>query len=123
MTRPQGADNVSDVMRWVLLALLPGIAVYFYFTGWGGLVTVTIAVTAGLLFEALALMLRGIPVLATIKDYSAVVTVVLLALCLPPLMPWWVIAIAVAAAILIAKHAYGGLGQNIFNPAMVGYAV
>lgn len=123
MNQDQSADNVADVMRWVLLALLPGLAVFFYFTGWGGVVTVTIAVVAGLLFEALALTLRNQPVSKTLSDYSALVTVVLLALCLPPLMPWWVIVIAVAAAILLAKHAYGGLGQNIFNPAMVGYAV
>jgi electron transport complex protein RnfD len=48
---------------------------------------------------------------------------VLLALCLPPLAPWWLVVSGVAFAILLAKHLFGGLGANPFNPAMVGYAV
>ncbi len=117
------AQQVSSVMRWVLFALLPGVAVYVYLTGWGGVINLVIAAASGLFFEAVALKLRGQPVTDNLSDYSALVTVVLLALCLPPLMPWWVIVIGSATAILVAKHAYGGLGQNIFNPAMVGYAV
>lgn len=110
-------------MRWVILALLPGIGTYLYLTGWGGVINLLIAAITGVLFEALALRLRRKPVLTTLSDHSALVTVILLALCLPPLMPWWIIVVAVAAAVLLAKHAYGGLGQNVFNPAMVGYAV
>ena len=54
---------------------------------------------------------------------SAVVTAVLFDLCIPPLAPWWISAVAMLFAIVVAKHLYGGLGQNLFNPAMVGYAV
>jgi electron transport complex protein RnfD len=56
-------------------------------------------------------------------DLSALVTATLLALALPPLTPWWVTAMASVFAIAVAKHLYGGLGYNLFNPAMAGYAV
>lgn len=56
-------------------------------------------------------------------DGSALITAALIALALPPFAPWWIILIACAAAILLAKHCFGGLGQNIFNPAMTGYAL
>src|SRR5690606_21090215 len=58
-----------------------------------------------------------------LKDYSVLVTSVLLGIALPPYAPWWLIAIGVASAVLMAKHLYGGLGYNPFNPAMVGYVV
>jgi Na+-translocating ferredoxin:NAD+ oxidoreductase subunit D len=73
--------------------------------------------------EALVLMLRKRPVLLHLRDYSAVVTAVLLALALPPTAPWWLSLCGIFFAIVIAKHLYGGLGYNLFNPAMVGYAV
>jgi electron transport complex protein RnfD len=58
-----------------------------------------------------------------LRDCRALVTAVLLGLALPPLAPWWVVVIGTGFAILIAKHLYGGLGYNPFNPAMVGYVV
>ncbi len=66
---------------------------------------------------------RGYPVKPFLVDLSAVVTAWLLALSLPSLAPWWLIVTGTLFAIVVAKHLYGGLGQNIFNPAMVGYAV
>lgn len=69
------------------------------------------------------LKIRGRPVQPFLSDGSAVVTAVLLALAIPPLAPWWMTLIGVAFAIVIAKHLYGGLGHNTFNPAMVGYVV
>jgi electron transport complex protein RnfD len=56
-------------------------------------------------------------------DGSALITAALIALALPPFAPWWIILLACATAILLGKHCYGGLGQNIFNPAMAGYAL
>ena len=76
-----------------------------------------------LLAEAVALKLRRKPIEPFLKDGSAIVTAILLALCLPPLAPWWLVVSGTAFAILLAKHLYGGLGANPFNPAMVGYAV
>lgn len=122
MTTEASHQGVADVMRWVLLALIPAIIVYLYLYGWGGVITLALCLTAGMLFEILALKLRRSPIVSTVKDNSTLVTTVLLALCLPPLMPWWVYFIAVAVAVLLAKHTYGGLGKNIFNPAMTGYA-
>jgi electron transport complex protein RnfD len=82
-----------------------------------------LATVFALAFEALALKWRGRPVIPALTDSSAVVTAVLFALCIPPLAPWWISAVAMAFAMLFAKHLYGGLGQNVFNPAMVGYVV
>ena len=56
-------------------------------------------------------------------DYSAVLTAILFALCIPPLAPWWIAATGMFFGIVIAKHLYGGLGHNLFNPAMVAYVV
>jgi electron transport complex protein RnfD len=87
------------------------------------LIQIVLGTATALAAEALALRARGKPVRMFITDYSAVITAVLLALCLPPLAPWWLVVTGCAFAILIAKHLYGGLGANPFNPAMVGYAV
>ena len=74
------------------------------------------------MFEALVLLLRGQP-LATLGDNTALVAAWLLALTLPPLAPWWIAGIGSAAAMLLGKHVFGGIGANPFNPAMVGYAL
>lgn len=115
--------DVSSVMLLVIAALTPGLAIFVYQTGWGGVINLCIAAIAAIAFEVLALTLRKKNPLAAIKDFSALVTGLLIALCLPPLLPWWITVLAVAFAILLAKHCYGGLGQNLFNPAMAGYAI
>jgi len=115
--------SVAAVMRQVLYALAPGLAVCTWFFGPGVLVQVALASAFALAFEALMLRLRGRPLRPFLGDGSAVVTAALFALCIPPLAPWWISALAMFFAIVIAKHLYGGLGQNLFNPAMVGYAV
>ncbi len=118
-----GRSSVTQVMAWVLAALLPGIAVYVWLFGPGILVTLGLATVTALAAEAAMLKARGYPVKPFLGDLSAVVTAWLLALSLPSLAPWWLIVTGTLFAIVIAKHLYGGLGQNIFNPAMVGYAV
>jgi len=110
-------------MQLVLLALLPGIFVYLYQTGWGGLFNILIAITFACAIEAIAVSLRGQQSINELSDYSALVTGLLVALCLPPLMPWWIPALAAGFAIGIGKQLYGGLGHNVFNPAMAGYAM
>ena len=110
-------------MQQVLLALLPGIAAHCWYFGPGILLQILLAIGFALGFEALVLKIRQRPVLAALGDYSAVVTAVLFALCLPPLVPWWIALIGMFFAIVMAKHLYGGLGHNVFNPAMVGYVV
>ena len=115
--------STSTVMQLVLLATLPGLFALTWFFGFGSVVNVLWAALLAVLFEALALRLRRRPVLYYLKDYSALVTAVLLGIALPPYSPWWLIAVGTGAAILLAKHLYGGLGYNPFNPAMIGYVV
>jgi Na+-translocating ferredoxin:NAD+ oxidoreductase subunit D len=116
-------SSVTQVMAWVLAALLPGIVVCVWLFGPGILVTLSLATATALGAEAAMLKARGYPATPYLTDLSAIVTAWLLALSLPTLAPWWLIVTGTLFAIVVAKHLYGGLGQNIFNPAMVGYAV
>jgi len=110
-------------MVQVLLALVPGIAVYSYYFGWGVLINIAFAMLIALVCEAVMLNIRKSPIRPFLTDGSALVTAVLLGVALPPLLPWWATLTAVAFAIVVAKHLYGGLGYNPFNPAMAGYAL
>ncbi len=110
-------------MLKVLLALVPAIITYAYLFCGVILITLTLATITALLAETLMLKVRGRPIKPFLSDYSAVITAWLLALAIPPLAPWWLIVIGTFFAIVIAKQLYGGLGYNMFNPAMVGYAV
>lgn len=110
-------------MALVLVALIPGIAMHAGFFGPGVLLQIALAVMFALAFEAVMLTLRGRPLAPFLGDLSAPLTAVLFALCLPPLAPWWLAAVGMAAAIVVAKQLFGGLGHNLFNPAMVGVAV
>ncbi len=116
-------SNVSSVMLQVLLALIPGTLVMFYIYGWGVLINVVLAIVFAVVLETIALIMRKRPVLPFLYDLSAIVTAWLLALSLPPLIPWWILLVGIFFAIIIAKHLYGGLGYNPFNPAMIGFAV
>lgn len=91
--------------------------------GWGTLVQILLASVSALLAEALVLKLRKQSVAATLKDNSALLTGLLLAVSIPPLAPWWMVVLGTVFAVIIAKQLYGGLGQNPFNPAMIGYVV
>ena len=115
--------SVRRIMLYVLAALLPGIAVYVWLIGPAILVQLFIATATALFAEALMLKLRNKPLALFLGDGSAVVTAWLIALTFPPLAPWWLIAVGTAFAIVVAKHLYGGLGQNPFNPAMIAFAV
>lgn len=115
--------GVGPVMRQVLYAMVPGVAALAWFFGWGVLVNLAMATVVALAAETLMLAVRGKPLALHLGDCSAVVTAWLLAAALPSLAPWWLTALGVAFAIVVAKHLYGGLGYNPFNPAMVGYVV
>jgi electron transport complex protein RnfD len=116
-------NTVRRIMLLVLLALAPAVVAQAVFFGPGLLLQLSLAISSALLSEAIALRCRGKPVAAFLGDGTAVITGVLLAMCLPPLAPWWLVVSGSSFAILFAKHAYGGMGANPFNPAMVGYAV
>ncbi len=118
-----GPNAVNRVMARVVYALIPAIAALTWLFGWGVLVNIAVAMAVALGCEAAVVRWRGQPVKATLSDGSAVVTAVLLGMALPALAPWWLVAVGAAFAIVIAKHLYGGLGYNPFNPAMIGYVV
>lgn len=115
--------HVSGLMLGLLLALVPGIAMQRWLFGPGVLIQCALAIVAAVVAEAAVLRLRGRRVPPALKDYSAVVTAVLLGIAIPGLTPWWTVTLGSLFAILIGKQVYGGLGRNPFNPAMVGYAV
>jgi len=117
------ADTTSGLMRSVILACLPGLACLTWFFGWGHLLNL---IWIGLLavgFEAIGCWLRRSPIRQNLSNHTALVTGVLLALALPPSLPWWASATGIGFAILVGKHLFGGTGANPFNPAMLGYAV
>lgn len=104
----------------VIIALIPALAVSFYFFGWGAFVVTLTSVAACMLFEWLiSRFLMGRKEL-TILDGSAILTGLLLALNVPSTLPLWIIVIGALVAIGIGKMSFGGLGSNIFNPAIVG---
>jgi len=116
-------NHVSKMMLHVLLALLPALCAYVWYFGWGIVINLLITVITALICEAWMLKLRKKPIGSGLSDFSAIVAAVLIAFALPPLTPIWVSVIATAFAIIVAKHLYGGLGYNLFNPAMAGYIV
>lgn len=117
------STDVQSVMLHVLLALIPAALAYVWFFGFGFVFNLIIATLFCGLGEAGMLRLRGREPMQGLLDLSALVTAALLAFALPALTPWWVTATAALFATVVAKHLYGGLGFNVFNPAMVGYAV
>lgn len=123
----ESAPHIKDsmttqkIMFIVLLTLIPVFAVNTYFFGFGAIIQFIIAAIFCETTEAFCLFLRKKKVLNYLKDCSALVTAALLALTLPPLMPWYLTASASIFAMVIVKHAFGGLGMNIFNPAMAGF--
>ncbi|MBL8491062.1 MAG: RnfABCDGE type electron transport complex subunit D [Rhodocyclaceae bacterium] len=115
--------SVRSVMLRVLVALLPGVAAYVWFFGGAILVQLSIASVAALAAEAAMLAARRKPVWIFLSDGSVLVTAWLIALTFPPIVPWWLMVSATVFAVVVAKHLYGGLGQNPFNPAMVAFCV
>ncbi|HEM6671786.1 electron transport complex subunit RsxD [Citrobacter koseri] len=115
--------QTSRIMMLVLIAALPGIATQLWFFGWGTLFQIILAAVSALAAEAAVLQLRKQPIAAILKDNSALLTGLLLAVSIPPLDPWWMVVLGTVFAVIIAKQLYGGLGQNPFNPAMIGYVV
>ena len=114
-----GDESTRRIMQDVLIALAPSMLVAVYFYGLSAIKLLLVAVIAcmGAEFLIQKYLMRT---KVTVTDLSAAVTGVLLALNLPPTAPWWVIVIGSVVAIGVAKMTFGGLGHNIFNPALVG---
>ncbi|MDF2179319.1 electron transport complex subunit RsxD [Aliiglaciecola sp. CAU 1673] len=115
--------STGDLMRLVCYCAVPGFAAQIWFFGWGTLVQFCIAAAVALVTEIAILELRKRDFERAVADCSALLTALLLALCLPPLAPWWVTAIGAFFAIAVVKQLYGGLGFNLFNPAMAAYVM
>ncbi len=118
-----GAKPVERVMQTVLLATLPGVAALTWFFGPGTLINMAFGCLIALGLEWGVMRLRGRDPSFYLKDFSVLVTAVLLCIALPPYAPWWLITVGMLSAVLLGKHVFGGLGYNPFNPAMVGYVV
>lgn len=119
--------ETSALMRLVIYAVLPGIIAQWYFFGWGNIVHITLAITTAIVSEFVVLSLRSKNNKKNISkqlfDGSAILTAILLGICLPAIVPWWITVIGAAFAILVVKQLYGGLGNNPFNPAMAAYVM
>lgn len=113
------AVSTKSLMRDVVIALLPAVIVSVIFYGLGEIVVLGVSVLSCILIEYLITrFLLKKP--STVGDYSAAVTGVLLALNLPYTTPWWVVLIGALFAIGVVKMTFGGIGQNLFNPAIAG---
>ena len=119
--RPQA--DVSSIMLQVLAALVPAALAHVWYFGPGFIFNLIIATGFCVAGEALMMHARGRDPWVALSDYSAIVTAALLAFALPSLTPWWVTATGALFGIVVAKHLYGGVGFNVFNPAMAGYVV
>lgn len=113
-------ESISKIMWLVVIALLPAIAGSYVFFGLRALNVILISVATAVTLEAVIQRSRHKPI--AILDGSAVITGILLAFNLPPTVPFWIPILGTSVAIVIAKQTFGGLGQNIFNPALAGRA-
>lgn len=110
--------STRRIMLDVIIALLPATLVAVFFYGWSELLVLAVSILSCVLLEwAITKYLLKKP--STVGDLSAVVTGLLLALNVPSITPWWVMVIGAVVAIGVAKMPFGGLGQNLFNPAIV----
>ncbi len=111
--------RISAIMLAVAAALLPATAWGILIFGWPALFLFLTTVTSAMMFEGICLKLSGKPVSSTLADGSALLTGWLIALSLPPWAPWWIGSLGAFIGIVVGKQVFGGLGQNLFNPAML----
>ncbi|PPD30579.1 MAG: electron transporter RnfD [Methylomonas sp.] len=111
--------RIDEIMRMVILALLPATFWGVLIFGWPALLLTATTLASALVFEAICLKMRGVAAKPYLSDGSALLTGLLVALSLPPWAPWWIGVVGAAIAIVLGKQVYGGLGQNLFNPAML----
>lgn len=115
-----GKLSTGRIMFTVWLAMLPASLYGLYLYGWPALNLLVITTVAALAAEALGLRIHGKPVKPSLLDGSALVTAWLLAMTLPPWAPWWIAVVGALFAVIVGKQVFGGIGQNLFNPAMLG---
>lgn len=120
---PHHHNNRSTprLMLLVMAACIPGILAQLYWFGPGVFIQITLALITAFICELVTFEIRGRHNDPAISDNSSLLCGLLLAVSIPSLAPWWVIVSGTAFAVIVAKQVYGGLGHNLFNPAMVGY--
>lgn len=112
-------DTIERNMRWVIVALMPALIASFIYFGVGSLIVIATSVASCLFFEwFITRVFLKRP--STLSDGSAIITGILLAFNLPSNLPLYMIVVGALVAIGIGKMAFGGLGNNPFNPALVG---
>lgn len=114
-----GGSSVSRTMGLVMLALAPATLFGLVQFGWPAVFLFVVTVTAAIGAEAVCLRIGGKPIRPFLMDGSALLSGWLLAMTLPPWAPWWIGVVGSLIAIVVAKQIFGGIGQNLFNPAMV----
>lgn len=117
------SPSVSHIMLVVMLSLTPATLYGLFQFGWPAVNLFTVTIATAMLSEAVCLWVMHKPATPVLRDGSAVLTGWLLAMTLPPWAPWWIGALGSVFAIVLAKQVFGGLGQNLFNPAMVARVV
>ena len=115
--------ETPKLMRLVIFAAVPGVIAQTYFFGWGSVIQIMLAIIFAVLAELTFLSIRDKRIGDQIGDYSAVLTGLLIGISIPSLAPWWITAIGSIFAICVVKQLYGGLGFNLFNPAMAAYVL
>ncbi|MDD2774728.1 MAG: RnfABCDGE type electron transport complex subunit D [Gallionella sp.] len=110
--------TLSKVMMTVMMALIPATLYGFWLYGWSAVMLWMISIFAAIASEALVVRWQGRGVKTALLDGSGVLTAWLLAISLPPTAPWWIAVLGSVFAVTICKQVFGGLGQNVFNPAM-----
>jgi len=113
-------ESVPSIMKGVLISLAPATLGAVYFFGWHAAMLIVLSIGSAVAAEAICQRLRKVP--RSIDDYSAVVTGLLLAFNLPANAPWWVAVLGGVFAIVVAKEVFGGIGFNIWNPALAARA-
>ncbi len=117
----QTDENVTTVMRDVIIALLPATIAAIYYFRFGAIINILVAVFGAVATEYVIQKLLKKPI--TIKDYSAAVTGLLLAFNVPATLPWWITLVGTIFAIAVVKQLFGGLGHNFMNPALAARAL
>ncbi|MDD4964998.1 MAG: RnfABCDGE type electron transport complex subunit D [Gallionella sp.] len=110
--------SIPKIMAMVMLALTPATLYGFWLFGWPAINLWVISLTSAMLGETLILRMQSRPVRPALQDGSGILTAWLLAISLPPTAPWWLVVLGSLFAVIIGKQIFGGLGQNVFNPAM-----
>ncbi|WP_343153828.1 RnfABCDGE type electron transport complex subunit D [Buchnera aphidicola (Mindarus keteleerifoliae)] len=115
--------DTNQIMIYVIIAMFPGILVKSYYDHFSTLIQLTISLVSVSILEILILKLKKKKIKNILQDFSFIITGILIGISIPSFSSWWINVLGIFFSIVFAKEIYGGLGKNIFNPAMVGYAM